>query len=120
MFSTLGFHRAANSLCATISFPAPRPVLVISDVQSRRVLLHVTDPTPADTAQYVVRFKTDIGHSSWLMEKRNKTSQGGDAWITLHGVHPYTAYKVEVASYYKDGDIGPYSVDKRFITKQAG
>jgi len=54
------------------------------------------------------------------MEKRNKTSQGGDAWITLHGVHPYTAYKVEVASYYKDGDIGPYSVDKRFITKQAG
>lgn len=101
-------------------FLAPRPVTVISEVQSRRVLLHVTDPTPAETAMYIVRYKTDIGHSPWVSEKRNKTSQGGDAWIMLHGVHPYTAYRVEVASYYKDRDEGPYSVDKRFITKQAG
>ena len=102
------------------SFPAPRPVIIVTDVQSRQVLLHVTDPTPADTLQYMVRYKTDTGHSPWLINKRNKTSPGGDARITLYGVHPYTSYTVEVASYYKDGDVGPYSVNKHFKTKQAG
>ena len=102
------------------SFSAPRPVIIISEVQARQVVLDVRDPTPTDTSQYLVRYKTDSGHSSWVEEKRNKTGQGGDDWITLHGVHPYTSYTVEVASYYRDEDIGPYSVNKHFTTKQAG
>lgn len=67
-----------------------------------------------------MRYKTNTGHSSWLIEMRNKTSQTGDVSITLHGVLPFTSYTVEVASYYKDGDVGPYSVNKHFKTEQAG
>lgn len=115
-YPTLPINSTRNVL---LLVHAPRPVIIISEVQARQVVLHVRDPTPTDTSQYLVRYKADPGHSSWVEEKRNKSGQGGDAWITLHGVHPYTSYTVEVASYYRDEDIGPYSVNKHFTTKQA-
>ena len=93
--------------------------MFISEVQSRQVRLHVTDPTPTETEKYLVLYKTDTRHSPWVLEEHSKTSQSEDAWITLHGVHPYTAYIVEVASYYKYHDAGP-SIPKWFLTKQAG
>ena len=101
-------------------FPAPRPVVVVSDVQSRKAVLHVRDPSPTETVQYLVRYKTYPRYSTWIKERRNKTGHGADTWIVLHNIHPYSSYTVEVASYYKDDDVGPYSVNKHFTTKQAG
>ena len=75
---------------------------------------------PTDTVEYLVRYKTYPRHSTWVVERRNKTGHGADTWITLYNVHPYSSYTVEVASYYKDDDVGPYSVNKHFTTKQAG
>ncbi|KAL9950767.1 hypothetical protein ACROYT_G043325 [Oculina patagonica] len=98
---------------------APRPVMVITKVQSRTVQLRVTDPTPSDTAKYIVRYKTHSPHSEWVSVLRNKTGSGRDTVIMLDGLHPYTKYLVEVAAYYKDGDEGPYSVPHPFETEQA-
>ena len=94
--------------------------MVISEVQARQITLHITDPTPADTSKYLVRYKKDTGHAHWVTKEKSKVGQGSDVYMTLNGVHPFTAYVVEVASYYKDQDEGPYSVPKRFTTKQAG
>ena len=94
--------------------------MVISEVQARQITLHITDPTPADTSKYLVRYKKDTGHAQWVTKEKSKIGQGSDVYVTLNGVHPFTAYVVEVASYYKDQDEGPYSIPKRFTTKQAG
>lgn len=101
-------------------FPAPRPVMVIPEVQARQVTLRVTDPTPADTSKYLVRYKKDAGHAQWVTKEIRMDGQVSDVDVTLNGVQPFTAYVVEVASYYKDQDEGPYSIPKRFTTKQAG
>lgn len=90
--------------------------MAIIGVQARTVQLRVTDPTPTDTAKYIVRYKTRSFHSDWVPVLRNKTS----AIITLDGLHPYTTYLMELASHYKDGDEGPYSVPHSFATGQAG
>lgn len=92
----------------------------ITKVQSRTVQLRVTDPNPSDTAKYFVRYKTHSPHSDWVSVLRNKTGSGRDTVIMLDGLHPYTRYLVEVASYYKDDDEGPYSVPHPFETEQAG
>lgn len=94
--------------------------MVIMGVQSRTVQLRVTDPTPSDTAKYIVRYKTRSFHSDWVPVVRNKTSAARDTVITLDGLHPYTTYLMELASFYKDGDEGPYSVPHSFATEQAG
>lgn len=94
--------------------------MVISEVQARQITLHITDPTPADTAKYLVRHKKDTGHAQWVTKKKSKIGQDSHVYVTLNGVHPFTEYVVEVASYYKDQDEGPYSIPKRFTTKQAG
>ena len=94
--------------------------MAIIGVQSRTVQLQVTDPTSADTAKYIVRYKTRSFHSDWVPVVRNKTSVGRNTVITLDGLHPYTTYLMELASYYKDGDEGPYSVPHSFATEQAG
>lgn len=94
--------------------------MVIIGFQSRTVQLRVTDPTPSETAKYIVRYKTRSSHSDWVQVLRNKTSAGRDTVISLDGLHPYTSYLMELASYYKDGDEGPYSVPHSFATEQAG
>ena len=94
--------------------------MVITEVQSRTLQFRVTDPTPSDTAKYIVRYKTRSPHSDWIQVLRNKTSSGRDTVTMLGGLHPYTTYLMEVASYYKDGDEGPYSVPHAFETDQAG
>ena len=103
-----------------ILFPAPRPVVAITEVQSRTLQFRVTDPTPTDTAKYIVRYKTRSAYWNWVQVERNKTSIGHDTIITLDGLHPYTRHLMEVASYYKDVDEGPFSVPHSFETKQAG
>lgn len=92
----------------------------IIGVQSRTVQLRVTDPTPSETAMYIVRYKTRSSHSDWVQVLRNKTSAGRDTVISLDGLHPYTTYLMELASYYKDDDEGPYSVPHSFATEEAG
>lgn len=94
--------------------------MAIIGVQSRTVQLRVTDPTPTDTAKYIVRYKTRSFHSDWVPVLRNKTSTGRNTVITLDGLHPYTAYVMELASHYQDGDEGPYSVPHSFATEEAG
>ena len=94
--------------------------MVITEVQSRKLQFRVTDPTPSDTAKYIVRYKTRSPHSDWIRVLRNKTSGGRDTVSTLSGLRPYTKYVLEVASYYKDGDEGPYSVPHANETAQAG
>ena len=94
--------------------------MAIIGVQSRTVQLRVTDPTPSDTAKYIVRYKTRSSPSDWVTVLRNKTSAGRDTVITLDGLRPYTTYLMELASRYKDGDEGPYSVPHSFATEQAG
>ena len=94
--------------------------MAIIGVQSRTVQLRVSDPTPSDTAKYIVRYKTRSSHSDWVPVLQNKTSAGRTTVITLDGLHPYTTYQMEVASHYKDGDEGPYSVPHSFATEQAG
>ena len=80
----------------------------------------MSDPTPTDTAKYIVRYKTHSPYSDWVLVERNKTSKGRDTVITLDSLHPYTTYLMEVASHYNDGDEGPYSVPHQFTTQQAG
>ena len=94
--------------------------MTIIGVQSRTVQLRITDPTPTDTAEYIVRYKTHSIHSDWVPVLRNKTSRGRTTVITLDGLHPYTTYLMELASHYKDGDEGPYSVPHSFATERAG
>ena len=94
--------------------------MAIIRVQSRSVQLRVTDPTPTDTAKYIVRYKTRSFHSDWVPVLRNKTSAGRNTVITLDELHPYTTYLMELASQYKDGDEGPYSVPHPIATEQAG
>ena len=55
-----------------------------------------------------------------MLDEHSKVTQGGYTLITVQGLHPYTAYVMEVASYYKDQDQGPYSFPQSVITKQAG
>lgn len=93
--------------------------MAIIRVESCTVQLRVTDPTPTDTAEYIVRYKTRSFHSDWVPVLRNKTSANHTV-ITLDGLHPYTTYLMELASHYKDGDEGPYSVPHSFATEQAG
>lgn len=78
------------------------------------------DPTPAHSAKYLVRYKTNAETSQWKLDEYSKVTQGGYTLITVHNLHPYTTYVVEVASYYKDQDQGPYSFPQSVITKQAG
>lgn len=94
--------------------------MAIIGIQSRTVQLRVTDPTPTDTAKYIVRYKTRSSHSDWVPVLRNKTSAVRVTVITLDGLHPYTTYLMELATQYKDGDEGPYSVPHSFATEQAG
>ena len=55
-----------------------------------------------------------------MLDEHSKVTQGGHTLITVQDLHPYTAYFMEVASYYKDQDQGPYSFPQSVITKQAG
>ena len=55
-----------------------------------------------------------------MLDEHSKVTQGGHTLITVQDLHPYTAYVMEVASYYKDQDQGPYSFPQSVITKQAG
>lgn len=101
-------------------FPAPRPEVVIMDVQSRTLRFRVKDPTPTDTAKYIVRYRKRSVYWDWVQVELNKTTRGDDTMVTLDGLHPYTAYIVEVASYYNDDDEGPFSMPQSFETKEAG
>lgn len=55
-----------------------------------------------------------------MLDEHSKVTHGGHTLITVQDLHPYTAYVMEVASYYKDQDQGPYSFPQSVFTKQAG
>ena len=99
---------------------APRPIIKIAVTKARSVTLRVTDPTPDETAKYRVRVKRSNQHSAWSEVLQAKTNFDSVTMLTLNGLLPYMKYIVEVASYYKDGDIGPNSLPFRFTTHQAG
>ena len=86
--------------------------------------VQVTDPTPHDTDKYLIHYQR-INHSDRNTEEQSKPvmKKEGDrsvAVLSVSGLHPYTRYRLEVASHFKDNDIGPYSVPRMFVTEEAG
>ena len=105
-----------------ISSSAPRLVVTVTSVTPRLGKVTILDAEPNDTSQYYVRYKRrrDVAWNTIKWEKSSLKPVGSRYLAYIGGLVPYTNYSVEVAPYYVDKDLGPYSMPLTFVTQEDG
>mgnify|MGYP001793289360 CR=1 FL=1 len=103
-------------------FPAPRPLVAVTRITSTMSTLRIVDSQGNKTAQYYVRYKrrkdvhwNQVKWSKLSLKLIGKTYEGD-----IRGLLPYTNYSLEIAPYYFDNDLGPYSMPLTFMTDEDG
>lgn len=105
-----------------VFFTAPRLLVTVTSVTPTMGTLSIMDPLRNGTAQYYVRYKRrrDAGWSLVKWTKASLKPVGRRHHGEVRGLLPYTNYSLEVAPYYLDNDLGPYSMPLTFVTDEDG
>ncbi|XP_048581791.1 uncharacterized protein LOC5519041 isoform X1 [Nematostella vectensis] len=103
---------------------APRPMIKISNIKSRSVLIDIIDQSATETMKYFIRFRAiEQTTNGWTRVERMRAparvSLGRDIFtMVLDELVPYTTYISEVAPFYRNDDTGPYSEPIVFTTDE--